>query len=170
MNNCDWAFSVAVCTPISTPSPPKRCGRILSAILTRILSGIPSGGWGPAVVTGLGRSPVEVQRCPLASAVEVQRCPLNSGGPRLRSIGAHWPWEVPSWGPAVPTTLKRSPVEVQQCPLISGDGCWGPAAPTGIGSWQLRPSSAHCDQELARRRGEEEEEEGEGGAESYLKI
>ena len=30
INKCDWAFSVAVCTPISTPSPPKRCGRILS--------------------------------------------------------------------------------------------------------------------------------------------
>ena len=28
INKCDWAFSVAVCTPISTPSPPKRCGRI----------------------------------------------------------------------------------------------------------------------------------------------
>ena len=61
--------------------------------------------------TGLGRSPVEVQRCPLNLGVptglkrstglgrspgEVQRCPLDSRG---------------------------SPVEVQQFPLKTGDGC-----------------------------------------------
>ena len=36
-------------------------------------------GWGPAVHTELGRSPVEVQRCTLSWA-----------GPRLRSSSAHW--------------------------------------------------------------------------------
>ena len=59
---------------------------------------------------------------------------------------------------------------------------------TEIGSWQLRSSSAHCNQELARRRGgeearrrggeearrrggkEEKEKAVEEGAESYLKI
>ena len=48
------------------------------------------------------------------------------------------------------------------------------------GSWQLRSSRAHCDQELARKRGgeearrrggeEEDEGGGGGGAEGYLKI
>ena len=33
LTNVTWAFSVAVCTPISTPSPPKRCGRILGCTL-----------------------------------------------------------------------------------------------------------------------------------------
>ena len=42
------------------------------------------------------------------------------------------------------TGLGRSPVEVQRRALGSGAG-------------QLRSSSAHCDQELARRRGAEEE-------------
>ena len=50
-------------------------------------------GWGPAVLTELGRS-----------QVEVQRCSLNSAGPRLRSSGAHWARQVPGRGPAVPTT------------------------------------------------------------------
>ena len=49
-------------------------------------------GWGPAVLTELGRS-----------QVEVQRCSLNSAGPRLRSSGAH--------------CAKTLAVEVQQCPL-----------------------------------------------------
>ena len=58
----------------------------------------------------------------------------------------------------MPTALERSPVEVQ------------------IGSWRLRSSRAHCDQELARRQGGEEEEkeaveEPEAGvAESYVKT
>ena len=104
---------------------------------------------------------VEVQQCP--------RCPLRSGGPWLRSSGAQWAREVPSWGPALPAGLESFPVEVQQCPLISGDVCWGPAAPTGIGSWQLRSSSAHCDQELARRRGGEEEKEEEKLRRAMLK-
>ena len=43
--------------------------------------------------------------------------------------------------------------------------------PTEIGSWQLRSSSAHYDQGLARRRGgEEEKKAAEEGAESYLTI
>ena len=63
-------------------------------------------------------------------AAEVQRCPLSSEGPRLRSSGAHWPWKVPGWGPAVPAALstlrlrssraqsdRKPAVEVQQCPL-----------------------------------------------------
>ena len=70
-------------------------------------------------------------------AVEVQQCPLGSGGPRSRSNGVHWAREV-----------GKSPVEVQRCPLDSRV----PAC------WQLRSSSADCDQELARRRGGEEEE------------
>ena len=80
--------------------------------------------------TGLGRS-----------LVEVQRCPLTSGGPRLRSSGA-------GLEPAVPTDIGRMVVEVHRHSLGSGAG----------GSWQLRSSSAHCDQELARRRGAEEKE------------
>ena len=48
-------------------------------------------------------------------------------------------WHI---GPAVRTGLDRSQIEVQHCPLTLGDGCWGPAAPTRIGSWQLRSSSA----------------------------
>ena len=67
--------------------------------------------WGPAVPTGLGRSPVEVQRCP-----------LDSRGPRLRSSSAHWYREVV--------------VEVQRHPLESGAGSWGPPVPTAIRSWR----------------------------------
>ena len=71
--------------------------------------------------TALGRSPVEVQRCP-----------LDSRGPRLRSNGGHWTREVPV--PAVPTDIGRwllrssahwdpeLAVEVQQCPQRSGAG------------------------------------------------
>ena len=40
---------------------------IYSGSLSGIYSGIPSGRWGPAVPTELGRSQVEVQRCPLGS-------------------------------------------------------------------------------------------------------
>ena len=36
MNKCDWAFSVAVCTPISTHSPPERCGRNAAGQLKHI--------------------------------------------------------------------------------------------------------------------------------------
>ena len=49
-------------------------------------------GWGPAVLTELGRS-----------QVEVQRCSLSSEGPRLRSSGAQ--------------CAQTLAVEVQQCPL-----------------------------------------------------
>ena len=38
-----------------------------SGSFSGIYSGIPSGRWGPAVPTELGRSQVEVQRCPLGS-------------------------------------------------------------------------------------------------------
>ena len=64
----------------------------------------------------------------LARSPVVQRCPLGSGG----------------------TGLGRSLVEVtglerpQQCPLTLGSGAGG--------SWQLRSSSVHCDQEARRRR------------------
>ena len=89
---------------------------------------------------------------------------------RLRSSSAHWAREVPGWGPA--TGLERFPVEVQQCTVISWDGCWGRAAPTGIGSWrelavEVQQWPPHSNQELARRRGGEGRGE---GAESYLKI
>ena len=70
-------------------------------------------GWGPAVPTGLGRSPVEVQRLTglERSPVEVQQCPLISGDG--------------CWGPAAPTGIgswRELAVEVQQCPLWSGAG------------------------------------------------
>ena len=74
------------------------------------------------MLTELGRSQVEVQRCSLSSAgprlrsrrsqvevqrcwsqVEVQRCSLSSAGTRLRSSGAH--------------CAQTLAVEVQQCPL-----------------------------------------------------
>ena len=55
---------------------------ILSDILSGVLSGISSvilsGRSGPAVLTELG-----------GSQVEVQRCSLSSEGPRLKSSGAH---------------------------------------------------------------------------------
>ena len=119
---------------------------IFSDILFGILSGIHSSS-----LSGIYSDILSGILCGILSGIlfgiysdiylEVQRCPLGSGGPRLRSSGAHWTREVPGWGPA---------------------------APTDIGSWQLRSSSAHCDQELARRRGGEEEkekaaEEGGGG-------
>ena len=87
---------------------------ILSDILSVILSGILPGGWGPAVPTGLARSPVEVQRCP-----------LDSRDVRLRSSSAHWYREMVVWGPAAPTGIgswQELAVEVQQCPLRSGAG------------------------------------------------
>ena len=65
---------------------------MLSGVLSGISSGILSGRWGPAVLTELGRS-----------QVEVQRCSLNSAGPRLRSSGAQ--------------CAQTLAVEVQQCPL-----------------------------------------------------
>ena len=63
-----------------------------------------------AVHTELGRSPVEVQRCTLRWA-----------NPRLRSSGAHWAGQVPGWGPAVHTELRRSLVEV---PVHTELGSW----------------------------------------------
>ena len=65
---------------------------MLSGVLSGISSGILSGRWGPAALTELGKS-----------QVEVQRCSLSSDGPRLRSSGAHW--------------ARTLAVEVQQCPL-----------------------------------------------------
>ena len=61
----------------------------------------------------------------------------------------------------MPTGLERFVVEVQRCPLA-----------VEVQRRQLRSSSAHCDQELARMRGGEEEKEkaAEEGMESYLKI
>ena len=65
---------------------------MLSGILSDIFSGILSGRWGPVVLTELGRS-----------QTEVQRCSLSSEGPKVRSSGAH--------------SYRTSAVEVQQCPL-----------------------------------------------------
>ena len=65
---------------------------ISSGILSGISSGILSGRWGPAVLTELG-----------GSQVEVQRSSLSSEGPRLRSSGAQ--------------CAQTLAVEVQQCPL-----------------------------------------------------
>ena len=64
-------------------------------------------------------------------AVEVQWCPLDSRGPRFRSSGAHWPRGHWPRGPRL-----RSSGWGQQCSLILRDVCWGPAAPTEIGSWR----------------------------------
>ena len=75
---------------------------ILFGVLSGISSGILSGRWGPAVPTELGRS-----------QVEVQRCPLSSEGPRLRSSGAHWARKVPGWGPGAHWARKPA-VEVQR--------------------------------------------------------
>ena len=81
---------------------------ILSGVLSGISSGILSGRWGPAVLTELGKS-----------QVEVQRCSLSSEGPRLRSSGAHWARKVPGWGPAVLTELgswrRVGKAEVNRC-------------------------------------------------------
>ena len=65
---------------------------MLSGVLSGISSGILSGRWGPAVLTELGRS-----------QAEVQRCSLSSEGPRLRSSGSH--------------SYRMPAVEVQECPL-----------------------------------------------------
>ena len=65
---------------------------MLSGVLSGISSGILSGRWGPVVLTELGRS-----------QAEVQRCSLSSEGPRLRPSGAH--------------SYRTPAVEVQQCPL-----------------------------------------------------
>ena len=81
---------------------------IWHSILSGISSGILSGM--RAVHTELGRSPVEVQRCTLRWA-----------NPRLRSSGAHWAGQVPGWGPAVHTELRRSLVEV---PVHTELGSW----------------------------------------------
>ena len=70
---------------------------ILSGVLSGISSGILSGRWGPAVLTELG-----------GSQVEVQRCSLSSEGPRLRSSGAQ--------------CAQTLAVEVQQCPLCAEVG------------------------------------------------
>ena len=82
--------------------------------------------WGPVVPTGLERSPVEVQLCP-----------LGSGGPRLRSSGAHRTREVPGWGPAVPTAkclLRSSGAHWDR--ELAGAGSWDLAVPTAIRSWR----------------------------------
>ena len=60
-------------------------------------------------------------------AAEVQRCALGWAGPRLRSSGAHWAGQVPGWGPAVHTELRRlGPCQV-----------WGPAVHTELGRSQV---------------------------------
>ena len=91
--------------------------------------------------------------------VEVHRCPLSSEGPRLRSSGAHWARKVPGWGPAVPTELGRSQVKVQRCHCARKVPGWGPLRTLRLRSSrahsdrsrQLRSSSAHCAQKLAKR-------------------
>ena len=76
-------------------------------------------GWGPAVLTELG-----------GSQVEVQRCSLSSDGPRLRSSGAHWARKVPGWGPAVPSALR--PLQLRS----SGAHCVRKLAKSLAKSWQ----------------------------------
>ena len=110
---------------------------IYAGSLSGIYSGIPSGRWGPAVPTELGRS-----------QVEVQRCPLGSEGPWLTSSGAH--------------CAQNLAVEVQQCPLRSEAGSWGPVVPTARGSWRRdwrRVGKAEVDVEGEAEVVEEKEEE-----------
>ena len=109
----------------------------LSGIYSGSLSGIYSGRWGPAVPTELGRS-----------QVEVQRCPLGSEGPWLRSSGAH--------------CAQNPAVEVQPCPRRSEVGIWGPAVPTARGSWRRdwrRVGKAEVDVEVEAEVVEEKEED-----------
>ena len=122
-----------------------------------------SRGWGPALPTPLGGSPVETRRSPLRS-------------------------RAPRWGPALPTPLASSPLRAgaTHCNLELRSPCprrlfsWGPALP------MLRPGDAQCDLELivgARRYPlqckvgedddeekdeEEKEEEGEKGEEEKI--
>ena len=108
---------------------------IYSGSFSGIYSGIPSGHWGPAVPTELGRS-----------QVEVQRCPLGSKGPWLRSSGAR--------------CAQNLAVEVQPCPLRSEAGSWGPAVPTAHGSWRRnwqRVGKAEVDVEVEAEVVEEKE-------------
>ena len=94
------------------------------------------------MLTELGGSQVEVQRCSLSSdgpRFEVQRCPpLSSEGPRLRSSGAQ--------------CAQTLAVEVQQCPLRA-DTC---------GSWRRawrRVGKAEVNMEVEAEVVEEKEEE-----------
>ena len=89
-------ISSAMCSGISSGTLSGISSGILSDILSGVLSGISSGilsgRWGPAVLTELG-----------GSQVEVQRCSLSSEGPRLRSSCAQ--------------CAQTLAVEVRQCPL-----------------------------------------------------
>ena len=89
-------ISSAICSGISSGTLSGISSGILSDILSGVLSGISSGilsgRWGPAVLTELG-----------GSQVEVQRCSLSSEGPRLRSSCAQ--------------CAQTLAVEVRQCPL-----------------------------------------------------
>ena len=113
---------------------------MLCGVLSGISSGILSGRWGPVVLTELGRS-----------QAEVQRCSLSSEGPRLRSSGpllSH----AGSWGPAVPTACgswRR---------VGKADGSWGPAVPTACGS-SRRVGKAEVGMEVDAKVVEEKLEE-----------
>ena len=98
---------------------------MLSGVLSGISSGILSGRWRPVVLTELGRS-----------QAEVQRCSLSSEGPRLRSSGAH--------------SYRTPAVEVQQCPLHAEVG-EELARRTAVEVQQC-PLHAEVGEELARRK------------------
>ena len=98
---------------------------MLSGVLSGISSGILSGRWGPVVLTELGRS-----------QAEVQRCSLSSEGPRLRSSGAH--------------SYRTPAVEVQQCPLHAEVG-EELARRTAVEVQQC-PLHVEVGEELARRK------------------
>ena len=98
---------------------------MLSGVLSGISSGILSGRWGPVVLTELGRS-----------QAEVQRCSLSSEGPRLRSSSAH--------------SYRTPAVEVQQCPLHAEVG-EELARRTAVEVQQC-PLHAEVGEELARRK------------------
>ena len=82
-------------------------------------------GWGPAVLTGLGRSLIEVQRCPLRS-------------------------EPCSWGPALPTQIGSR--QLRSSDAHCARKLAKRLATSWQGrSRQLRSSSAHCARKLAKR-------------------
>ena len=101
---------------------------ISSGVLSGISSSILSGRWGPAVLTELGRSQVEVQRCSLSSA-----------GPRLRSSGAHW---------ARPEGLN--PIAFRFCLrrcYACQDHCWGTSSAT-FSLMKLTKKNSRCQKSL----------------------
>ena len=75
---------------------------IYAGSLSGIYSGIPSGRWGPAVPTELGRSQVEVQRCPLRAEVGEEI------GEELARRKWTWKWRQRWWRRRRRTSRRRT--------------------------------------------------------------